>query len=467
MAISSTEREINRRRSKVFRRAFIKRRLPTSGLFESEWQEITEDIKKWGKITGQLDAIRFGKLKFGNMSLKLANDEGKYNNEEDENSLWFNHGPQQRTLFKIEAGFTHQTLASSGQWFNIEWPGNVVWDDPDVRWDMNLWDDNNVTFKGIISGDAVFNDSNEVSMRVRPLSQIFRDYSANNLIGLNNSLTASGFIELLRDQTDGAGSFIFRPFFDDTTTNWNISTTTVIYSNLDTNTAEDVRDSNVWQIIEKLAEAESAVAYVSKSGEFNFRLKSDITTTVAFEFHGQGSTNTEFGQTIKRINSFSRSISKFFSRVEVQFSSENTSTAFAVQQSSLTVSGNNTAWNYGQRTLKIDNTFIPTATAASIASSVFTEASSIKEEIDFNTSFVPHLDILDRVSITYDSSGFTTSSLWDRQNWASSGSTVASTDLIWDNSKGDAIKLNAKEFKFLSFNIDLDKFECNFKAREV
>ena len=447
---------------------FIKRRDPVTGLFESNFLEISSDVVKWGKVRNQIDAVRLNKLKMGNMRVLLNNDSGRYNTNESPNSLWFNFANQQRTLVKIQAGFLHQTQAASGIWINTKFPSDGSKWDTDDLWDVALWDDPEIiTFTGIISGDNVVSDKNETSFNIRPLNQIFRDFSARNIVGYDDSMTASKFITLLRDQTDGSSNFIFRPFFGDTTTNWNISTTTVVYPELNTGTASDVRDKNVWEIIERLAEAENHIAYINNQGIFTFKSRTDVGTATAYEFHGLNSGNTEFGHTVKQVKVFGAKISKFYSRVEIRHDSADTDTSLAIVESSLTVSGANTSWVLGQRTLKIDNTWIPAATADSIASTIFTEVSALKKEISYNTSFITQLDILDKVTITYNSGEFSFDSLWDIKNWGDDTANILPGDLLWAAETGDSIDFTDKEFKLLSYEIDLDKLESNFICREV
>lgn len=441
-----------------------------TGLFEDDWLEITDDIKKWGKIKVSIDAIRLNKFQFSPLVVTVSNDDGRYNPEDNESSLWYGYMQQQRTLFKVECGLIDQTLSSDGIWINNFYPDSSRWDesyfDGSAEWDS----DGDAAFTGIINGDIPLTDNNEVTFNVAPLTQVFRDFAARNISGLDASITASRFMTLLRDQTDGAGSYIFRPFFGDTTTNWDISTTTVQYANLNTNTAKDIREMNAWDAIEKLAEAENHVAYISRDGVFKFRPRDANTSTVAFEFFGGvGVHDTTYGHTIKKIYSYGKRMSKFYSRIQVKHTDLDTTTSFEVREATLTVSGDSAAWNLGQKTLSIENFWIPTSTVAqTIASSLFNDYSAVKNEIEFSTTLVPHLDILDRISITYDASPTNYINLWDQNNWAdTAAAAVTGEELVFDPSTGEAIKLTADEFKFQSIEIDLDRLECRFSAREV
>lgn len=466
-SIDTIEKAIKAPVNNAFRRFLIKRRDEITGEFEDTWQDLSDKVKKWGKVRAAIDSERINKFRFSTMSLKCLNDRGTFNPADDKDSFWFGFGEQQRSLVRIEAGFFSDTQSSGGVWARSELPSNAKWDD--AMWDVDIWDADNALFTGILWGDIELDESNEVKLRVKPLSQVFRDYSARNLSGYNNSLTASDFMRLVRDHTDGSGNFIFRPFFGNTTANFEIASTTVTFSNLNTATAKDVRNATVWDVMEKLAEAENHVVYVDKQGVFKFQPRDAAQSTTVYELHGVGSTDNQFGHTVKRINRFGKRLTKFYSRVELQFQEGDTVTSFKVKESSLAVSGANTAWNLGERTLSINNVWIPdSATADTIATTVFNEVSSFNNEIELSASFVPHLDVLDRFSVTYDSSEFDQGSLWDVNVWAdSAGGTNFDNELVWDESGGNALRLDGTEFKFLEFEQDLDKLETTFKGKVV
>lgn len=459
--------ELKNNKSHIFRRAYIKRRLATTGLFEDDWVEISEDVKKWGVVTQKIDDIRQGKIKFSSTNLKVANDEGRYNPEDNENSLWFGYASQQRTLFKIESGFKKQTLTSEGIYVNTE-TQNSLWDMS--LYDENLWDDTSVIYTGILQGDININDKNEVALKAMPLSQVFRDYPARNLTGWTSTgMTASEFMTMLRDQTDGSANFIFRPFFGDTTSNWNISTTTVTYPQLNTSTAKDIIDKNVWDVIERLAEAENYVAYVDNTGQFNFIDKdAGIASSTTYEFHGIGSTDRDYGIQIKGVQYFGFRQSKYYSRVQVKHTDSDTESSYELRESTYQVSGGNSAWNFGHRTVNIENFWLDATTASTIADQVFNNVSSAKKELVFTSSYVPQLNINDRLTITYDSNPINASSFWDLNDWAdTAGASETGQELIWDPFLASSINLLEDEYKPLSIAVDLDRLETKIIAKEI
>ena len=371
----------------------------------------------------------------------MQNIEGKYNPDDNEFSLWSGFANQQRTLVKIEAGFYHQYKKTDDTWETETYPA-----DPTV-------------FVGIVSGNIAVSDNNEVTLNVKPLTQIFRDFPANDLTGFDDSMTASKFMTLLRDQTDGSANFIFRPFFGDTTTNWEITATSFIYTNLDTSVSADLQQLDTWEVIEKFAQAENYISYITPDGKFRWVPK-DVGSTSSFTFNGLGiSPDLDNGHTIKRIMRYGKKLTNYYGRVSIKHIKDDTNTSFAATGVAFAINGTNTAWNLGKRTFSIENFWMDSTTANSIAGAIFNDVSSLDEEINFSTSFIPHLNLLNRVTINYDSTDSESlQSLWDIGDW----------DLMtWDLSRGDAIVLSSQEFKLLSINLNLDKFESKFVARQI
>jgi hypothetical protein len=445
--------EIKKPSSKVFRRLMIKRRVGETGAFEDNWLDITNDVKKFGTIKYEADSRFLSRFRFPTVSFVVANDTGLFNPETSPYSHWYGYLTRQRTLVKIEAGFITETDNGDGTWTRTEVPSS-----------------DSVIFTGIISGDILETDENEVTFTAAPMAEVFRQYPAKNLTGYNTSLTASDFVTMVRDQVDANGSPIFLPFFGNTTTGFSIQSTTVEYADLSTSTNEDLRDMTVWAVIEQLAESESFMPIVTRDGRFRFVSREANTTTAAFIFNGLGVYDYSYGHTIKKINFLGPRPSKFYTRVSVQHDTTDTATSFHVVESTLTVSPPSISWQYGQRTFSIQNSWIPNATvAASIAQAVFDDYSALKREVDFTTTFVPGIDLLDQVEISYDISRFVDpENLWDVGEWADSiGAAETGYELIWDPLDGLAIYLNREEFTIISTTIDLDKMECRFVGRET
>ena len=454
----------------VFRRAFIKRRLLSNGLFESEWFDISNYVKSYGKIVTQVDTSRRFKFTFSNAKINVENEEGAFNPDDSPSSLWFGYLNQQRTLVKLEAGFRYTTEDAQGLKTTIEQPSEGGWDAALWDTDDDQWDDvgSSTMFIGILSGDIPLSDKNDLALNLKPLVSVFQDFPAKNLTGWTSTgFTASQFLTMVRDQVDVYGAYIFRPFFGDTTTNWEISATTNVYSNLNTSTAADVIDKTVWEIIEKLAETENFVPYITRDGIFKFISRTTLNSTTAYEFHGAGSFSSTYGHTIKTVDTYGFRISKYYSRIQLKWRDTDSATSYVIREANLEVAPTNNPWVLGVRTLSIENFYIPTVTVAeTLADALFDDVSAYKKEIEFTTTFIPHLDLFDRVAVYYDPAEAQANSLWDQNNWADDATSTAQ-DLIFDAAVGDALILEGQEFKFLSMEIDLDNFQNRFVAREI
>ncbi len=453
----------------VFRRVLIKRRSQTSGAYEDDWFDITKDVKKWGSLKYEADSKYLGRFRFPSLNMTFANDDGQFNDEDSIFSYWHGYLSRQRTLVRIEAGFIDEHDYGDGTWAKIEHPSGAYYDES--YYEAAFYDDDSgsAVYTGYISGDITENDSNEVVLPIKPLTESFREYAARNLTGFNSSLTASDFIALVRDHVDASGSKVFLPFFGNTTTGFSISSTVVEYANLNTSTAEDVRDATVWDIIERLAGSENFLPLVTADGRFRFVSRDANTTTAAFVFNGLGIYDFSYGNTIKKINFLGPRMSKFYTRVSVRWAEADTTSSFEVVESTLTVNPPSASWNYGQRTFSVDNRWIPNAMVAnSIATSIFNDYSALKREVDFTTTFIPGLDLLDQVTVSYDlSQASDPQNLWDIGEWGDTTPSPATDDLIWDEDDGLSIYLQSEEFTLISIEMNLDNFECRYIARET
>lgn len=428
----------------VVRKAYIKRKQLSDGQFESDWYEITDHVKKWGQVRWSIDAQRYGKFQFHNLKMKVSNVEGKFNPNDNSYSLWDGYADQQRSLVKIECGFEERLKLDDGYRYKETYPTNTA------------------VFVGIISGDLGVSGKNEVDLNIKPLTQVFKDYPALELRGFSaTGITASRFIEILRDHTDGSSNYIFRPFFHNTSSYWSINSTDIVYENLNTGSASDLQQRDCWDVVEKLAQSENHAAYIDNTGVFKWVPKS-VGASSTFHFVGlQYLPNRAWGHTIKNIARYGKKLTQFYSRVSVHWQDTLSSDAYASTGLSFAITGSNTAWNLGHRTFAIENYWIPNATVAgSIASSVFSDISSLSNEINFETSLVTAVDILDKIEVSYDASDQTSkSSLWDLNDWT--------TQLEWDATRGDAIVLDEQEFKVLSVDINLDTLSTRFIAKQI
>ena len=409
--------------STVKARAYIKRRRGSDGLFESAWYEITDYVQRFGSVSRDIDTVRRSRFLNSGVNLVCRNDEGKFNDEENLNSFWYGYLTRFSTLVKVEGAY----LDSVGS---------------DVLSDSSL---------GVFILDQelpISGSKGTVSLKCSSLRSIFDKEKATAVAGLAGTKTASEVIAILRDHTDGAGTTIFRQFI--TSTSWTIQTTTTNYV-LATDTTLD--GLSVWDLMEKLAEAENMVPLITRSGGFEFRTRDERTTTAAFAFSGQGFSDPN----IMSLDEYKEPWDRFFTGVRIKFGEADTSTSYVNAGTTTVVSPSNLRWKYGQRVLEFDNGFIPnTATAQTLADSILTESSTLKREISFTASMVPTLEVLDLITANYRSYDITGQTLWDHFAWDGAN---------WAT-EGETFDWTAKRFIVQSVATNLDDFKMKVVARE-
>jgi len=416
--------EISKPISQVFRRAFIKRRLQTTGKYETSFTDVTSFVKKWGSLTHFTDDIRLNRFTHNGINLTMNNDTGKFNHETSNQSLWTGFLTRYRTLIKIEAGYGDSTAS--------ELP-------TDTSLGVFILDDE-------IEIDA---ESNEALLHCSSLRSVFHEVRAVDIPGLGTTQTASQIVTRIRDHTDGSGNFIFREFI--TSTSWSIQATVNNYNFATSTTLEGM---STWDMMEKLAEAENFVVYISRSGTLTFKDRNPNTTSSQFSFLGQGYNR----QNIVKIKSYKESLNKLYNYIRLKYLTADTSTSFVTAGTITSVDPSNPSWKYGSRVYEFENTFVTnTTTAQSIASFLFSELGVVKNELEFDALFTPQIDMLDRVNVSYQSIESAANSLWDVAIW--------DTDLWALESQN--FEFTDKPFKVLAVSHDLDSFISNFRLREV
>ncbi len=410
---------------KIVRKAFIKRRLGSTGLFESDWFEITDFVQSWGSVSREIDAVRRNRFRHSGVTIVCLNDEGKFNDEFNLSSFWFGYLTRYRTLVKIEGGYE--------DCFGTEIPA-----------DKSL---------GVFILDKeipISGARNTISLKCSSLQSVFNEERAVDIAGLGGTASAGAIIATIRDHTDGAGTPIFRQFI--TSTAWTIQTGSSTNYVLATDTSLD--GLSAWDLMEKMAEAEGKVLLINRSGGLEFRTRDPRTTTVAFSFKGQGFN----APNIKKLVSLKEPWDKFFSRVRIQFDPADTSTSFVEAGETTTVNNTSLRWKFGQQTFEFENDFIPTSTVAqTLADSILSDTAANLKEIEFEAFNVPELEVLDRIEVSYRSYSLVGQTLWDQFNWDGANWVAG----------GENFDLNDKEFTVISKSVMLNDNTMMIKAREI
>lgn len=421
----------------VFRRAYVLRRSVTTGLYETAWINITDDVKQWGNFESSVDAVRLNRFSHSGLELTCRNDAGHFNPETDANSIWHGSLGRFRSLVKIEAGY-------------IDTDGTEL---------------PTVTTQGvyILSEELTRNAQNNTAhLRCKSLASIFDEVTASEVAGLGSPTTASAIIGKIRDHTDGAGAFVFRQFITDTA--WTIQTTTTRY-NLAT-VASDLENMTAWELMAKLAECEGFVLLVNRTGGIEFRNRAERTTTAAFEFYGQGFAR----QNVITFEESKDAIEKYYNHFRLKWAEAETATSYVEAGTNTTVDASSTVWKYGRRTYHFSNEFFETATTAqTVVDSLLGDLDEVKEEVQLTAKFLPDIEVLDKVTLSYHSYDLAdqNNSLWDVMDWASDGAVIPGDGGNWALEDGENFDYNADEFKVLSKSTSLDNFTTTLTLRRI
>lgn len=421
----SLDATINKPVCNVFRRAYIKRRSNTTGLYETDWFEITDYIKKWGTIKTAIDDVKLNDFKHSGINITCINDEGKFNPESDVSSFWYNYMTRFRTLLKIESGYETSE--------DIELPSTST---------QGIF---------ILTNDVPINVvRNEALFQFKSIVSVFDEVLVTDVVGMGITGTASELITKIKDHTDGAGNYVFQQFISSGA--WSIQTTTTNY-NCVTSTSLD--GLSCWEFMQKMAEAERNILLINRIGDFEFRDRDERTTTSQFNFYGQGFKD----QNVIKLNSYNEPISKFYNYVRLKFLEADTSTSYVTSGTTTSVDPSATAWKYGVRKYEFENEFIiNTATAQIIADDIRNEFDEIREELKVTAKFMPQLEISDKVSFSYRNYSLADHPLWDVVDW---------DDFDWADEEGDILNWVDIGFKVLSKKTNLDKFTTDFILRRI
>jgi hypothetical protein len=159
------------------RRCYIKRR-DTAGNFETDWFRIdTIDgmpmIKTWGTASIEIDFEqgRLGKFNISTLSMSFRNDNGFFNKETDERSLWYGWLVRKYTKLKIDTGY----LDESGNEIGVA-----------------------TIFEGVIDYIKT-SDAQDAQIRVLPYTSVLKSYDISDL-GLTGKKSINTIIDLIMNQ---------------------------------------------------------------------------------------------------------------------------------------------------------------------------------------------------------------------------------------------------------------------------
>ena len=421
---------IAKSRHSIFRRLHIKRR-QNSGEYESSWQEVpSKYIGKWGRIKNGTDNIVVGEYQQSGVQLTLRNDDGYFNGESELDSNWYGYYSRYRTLVRVQAGYYDA--------------------------DLNEYPTDSTMFTGIINSDFDQTSKNDISIQVDSLDSVFKEVPASSITFPNittTALRADQIIAAIQNFTDGSNNLVFQKFIP--LADWTITTGTITYPGFNTTTV--FKSDTAWSIIQKLAQAENKVAYISPTGKFYFESRPTTTASTTYELKGLGAGHSEYGHNIIEIESQIEAVSKVYNRVRVKYLEADTETSYYTRAQTWGWGDGSTSDKYGVRTYNLDNQMIGDVTqATSVGDAIFNEFSALRQEVKISCKFLPQLFLGNVSLVTYQDASATEvlwgTFMWGYANWADTGT------------RG-AVRFYNDRFQILSVEHDLDNIKTILHLR--
>jgi hypothetical protein len=418
---------IKRSKMRVFRRIYMRRRL-ASGEYEASWVQIPNRyIKKFGKVSYEMDVAKPNFYTFSDFSFSVVNNDGYFSGTENAMSFWYGYLTRYRTLVKVEAGYLDT-------------------DDTEYPTVSTL-------MIGIMTDDIKQNYDNSVELNARHISEVFNEIPAGRIAGLGSTQTASDIVTKIRDFTDSNGVYVFQKYISSGA--WNISVTT---NNYNMATSTSLEGLTCWELMSKLAEAENYVMYIARNGDFYFNSRSVVASTPAFTFAGIGESGQEYGHNIMKRLSIDDGISKVYNRIRVKMANDDTLTSYYTKQETWNWADSSSSFYYGVRTYEYENDWLNTAGASTIADNLYNEFRWPKLELEMDTKFVPQLNLNDRVGVSYRTRTAMGGDLWGYFDWGYG---------IWAAQAGFNIDISGSDYKITSISHDLNQFKSAVGIREI
>jgi hypothetical protein len=428
-ALGSIESLIKQNKMKVFRRIYMKRRSVID--YETNWQLIPEKyIKSYGTISYSIDDIKANFYNISSFSFSVINNDGFFSGVDQDKSFFYSYFSVYRTLVKIEAGYI--------DYDGTEYPANPI------------------LFIGILGEDYKYSDTNIISFQVKNLTSLFQEISVADIPGMGITQTANELVSTIKNYVDSNGIYFFQKYI--TSTNWFIESTTTYY-NMATSTT--LQGMNCWSFLTKIAEAENKVIYINYNGEFYFQAKQVITSTAKYHFSGIGDNNNSYGHNIIGNLSIDDNVRKVYNRIRIQFNNEDTDTSYYIKKENWNWGDSSSSFMFGVRTYEYSNIWLANTMAAqTIGDLIYNEYKWAKKETTFDSKFIPHLFINDRVNLTYRTKQILSNNadLWGHFVWGQA---------FWGTKKGYNINIENMDSRITKITHNVDSFKSSITLREI
>lgn len=404
------------------------RRRTTTGDYETDWQQIPNKyIKRWGQISYSVEDEKPNFYKYSGMQISVVNNDGFFSDETQKRSFFYGYLGLHRTMVKIEAGY--------------------------IDTDDTEYPTNSTLFIGLIDiGNTKYQQDNEISIRINHISQIFEEFPADRIPSLGSVQVASTIIGKIRDYVDSSAVAIFQKFIS--LTAWNITTTTKNY-NMATSTS--LQNQSCWDLMQKLAEAENYVVYIDPNANFYFKANTGVPASVTFHFSGINDNDRTWGHSIMRQINVDPGYEKIYNRIKVKYEDSDTITSYYIYNEAWTWGDSSSSFRFGVREYKTENTWMAASTASDVAVALYAEFSEPKQRITFDSKFVPQVNILSRVSMTYQTNRVTEGTKWGLFYWNSG---------IWGRILSYNLNIN-DDYKVVDIKHDIDTFKSTLKVKVI
>jgi hypothetical protein len=224
-------------------------------------------------------------------------------------------------------------------------------------------------------------------------------------------------------------------------------------------TTTSLNGLTAWELMKKIAEAENYTMYIDNNCQFWFKEFSGVPASSSFHFSGLNDKDRSFGHNIMKNIDIDKGYDKIYNRVRIKFAENDTTTSYSIYNETWNYGDSSSSFRYGVREYYYENTFYPTASAASLASYIFTNFSEPRELITMDVKFVPHLMLMQRCTLTYKSiKQQGTFALWGFFNWG---------EARWGKSTAYNININNGNYYIVGLKHDIDTFKSIAKVKEI
>jgi len=455
MSINNTVLQLLKRpKVSVFRELLIKRRL-ASGEFDENWQTIPSKlVKKFGSAQfGLTTDMKPNHFVFQGMNIEVVNYNGFFNEPDDSNSFFYGCATIYNSLVRINAGYLLDVDSYGIKYGTTtsKYGTTTTFYGYDVSEENRRYPTFPV-YLGVIGESIERSDSSVVKLDTDHISKIFKDFQADLISGMDTTMTASDIIAKIQNYSDSNGQKYFQKYIRE----WFYETTTVPYL-LQTSTT--LSGLSVWDLMKNLAEAENKFLYIDNKGSFIFKERPIPTSTsITIHLSGANDPNPTNGKNIIDSVKTDENIQNVYNRIKVKLGEDDTTTSYYIKNETWAWGDSSSSFLYGVREYSYENKFISTATAITIADTIYNKYRFPSQKAYLKCKYIPEIDIRDRVTLTHKNGRQVGNAFY--------GSAVYGSDNYGQYILG-TINLDRKSFIVNHVSHNIDQFFTSLTLEEV